>query len=117
MMNNNNHINYIEFKATNLAVTKAFYKNVFGWTFTDYGENYTSFENSGVAGGFEKTNDPIQNGVLVVIHHENLSAIKTKIIENKGEITQDIFSFPGGKRFQFKDPSGNELAVWTEDEG
>ncbi|WP_452232116.1 VOC family protein [Lacinutrix sp. MEBiC02595] len=111
----NNHINYIEFKSIDLEATKAFYTNAFGWTFTDYGPTYTSFEDAGLAGGFEKTDAEIINGVLVVLYHENLEKIKQQIIEAKGKISVDTFSFPGGKRFQFLDPSGNELAVWCYD--
>ena len=114
MKNTDNHINYIEFRALDLEKIKAFYTKVFDWTFTDYGPSYTAFENRGVKGGFELTDKKIVNGVLVVIHHRNLSQVKTKIIECEGQITKDIFSFPGGKRFEFLDPSGNELAVWTE---
>ncbi len=110
------HINYIEFKSTNLEATKSFYSKAFGWTFTDYGPDYTAFENSGISGGFEKTNESIDKGVLVVLHHEDLEAIKQQIIKLGGQISVDIFSFPGGKRFQFIDPSGNELAVWCETE-
>ncbi|RLJ69124.1 hypothetical protein CLV86_0518 [Lacinutrix venerupis] len=111
----NNTINYLEFKAHNLAITKQFYNNVFGWEFTDYGENYMSFsfEKSGIDGGFEKTEDVIVNGVLVVLYHDNLKEIKQQIINFGGSIKVDIFSFPGGRRFQFLDPSGNELAVWS----
>ncbi len=109
-----NHINYIEFKANNLEKTKAFYTKAFDWTFTDYGPTYTSFANSGIFGGFEKTNDTITNGALIVLHHNNLENIKQKIINIGGTISVDIFSFPGGKRFQFLDPSGNELAVWCQ---
>lgn len=112
----NNHINYIEFKAKDLQQIKTFYTEAFNWTFSDYGSNYTSFANSGIFGGFEKTEDSISNGVLVVIHHENLEIVKQKIITLGGKISVDIFSFPGGKRFQFLDPSGNELAVWCEDQ-
>ena len=107
-------INYIEFKSTNLAVTKAFYASVFGWSFTDYGDGYTAFSDSGVEGGFELSQEPIINGVLVVLHHKELAAIKEKIIQAGGKISVDVFSFPGGRRFQFLDPSGNELAVWSE---
>lgn len=108
----NNHINYVEFKATDLEATKSFYSKAFGWEFTDYGDTYVAFEGSGLDGGFEKSNDPVVNGVLVVLYHEDLPKIK-KTLENLGAtITVDIFSFPGGKRFQFLDPSGNELAVW-----
>lgn len=108
-------INYIEFKSTDLAATKTFYSAVFGWTFTDYGPTYVAFSDSGVAGGFEFTKEPIANGVLVVLHNKDLVAIKEKVIQAGGVISVDIFSFPGGKRFQFLDPSGNELAVWHEE--
>ena len=111
-MSNNNHINYIEFYANDLGKIKAFYNQVFGWSFTDYGPNYTSFESAGIDGGFEQTDEPIKKGVLVVLYHENLESVMQKIKEVGGSITKEIFSFPGGKRFQFDDPSGNELAVW-----
>lgn len=107
-------INYIEFKSTDLAATKTFYNAVFGWTFTDYGPTYIAFTNSGVEGGFELTSEAIINGVLVVLHHSNLETIKEKVIYGGGEISIDTFSFPGGKRFQFLDPSGNELAIWCK---
>lgn len=107
-------INYIEFKSTDLNKTKSFYSEAFGWKFTDYGPSYTAFSDSGVEGGFELSEETIQNGVLVVLHHENLEAIKQKVIELRAQISVDIFSFPGGKRFQFLDPSGNELAIWCE---
>ncbi len=111
-----NHINYIEFKTTDLEKTKHFYTSCFGWSFTDYGKMYASFSdsNSGVNGGFEFTNEPIKNGALIVLYCENLNKIKEKIIAFGGKISKDIFSFPGGKRFQFLDSSGNELAVWSD---
>ncbi len=108
------HINYIELKAKNLEEIKTFYSSAFSWVFTDYGPNYVSFSESGVAGGFELTDQEVVNGALVVIHHDNLEHIKAKIIELGCRISVDIFSFPGGSRFQFIDPSGNELAVWCE---
>ncbi len=113
-MSTNNHINYIEFKAKNLEEIKTFYTTCFDWTFTDYGPSYTAFSNSGLQGGFELTEDEIINGALTVLFHQNLDEIKAKIISAGGSITVDIFSFPGGERFQFMDPSGNELSVWRE---
>ncbi|NAS30778.1 VOC family protein [Flavobacteriaceae bacterium R38] len=110
----NNHINYVEFKANNLEAVKNFYQKAFNWTFTDYGPTYTAFSESGLEGGFEKTEEHIVNGVLVVLYHENLDVIKDKIIETGGGIAKDIFSFPGGQRFHFTDPAGNELAVWSD---
>lgn len=112
----NNHINYVEFKATNLEDIKKFYSTCFAWEFTDYGPNYVAFANSGLEGGFEKTDDPIVNGVLVVLYHKDLDVIKKKIVAAGGKISVDTFSFPGGQRFQFLDPSGNELAVWLSEE-
>lgn len=111
----NNHINYIEFKTHDLEAIKTFYNKVFGWQFTDYGANYVAFEASGIAGGFEKTEQPIINGALVVIYHDNLKQVKAKVLELGGTLSVDIFSFPGGSRFQFLDPSGNALAVWCHD--
>lgn len=112
---NNNHINYIEFKAKDLETIQKFYHNIFDWKFTSYGPEYISFENAGIEGGFHRTDENLQNGVLVVFYHNDLEKIKDQIIQNKGEITQDIFTFPGGKRFHFCDPAGNELAVWSEE--
>jgi predicted enzyme related to lactoylglutathione lyase len=108
------HINYVEFKAKDLEAIKAFYSKAFDWTFTDYGPSYVAFSESGLDGGFEKTEDTIVNGALVVLYHTDLNLIKARIIEAGGNITRDIFSFPGGHRFHFADPSGNELAVWSD---
>jgi len=110
----NNHINYIEFKATKLKAIKAFYSEAFDWVFTDYGSKYAAFENSGLHGGFELTKKPIKKGALVVLYHEDLKAIKKRIKKSGGKITKPIFDFPGGRRFHFKDPSDNELAVWSD---
>jgi len=115
MKKTNKHIDYIEFKAKDLTAIKKFYSEAFEWTFTDYGPKYTAFSNAGLEGGFEFTEEEIHNGVLVVLHHDDLEASKKKVLECEGKITKDIFSFPGGKRFQFSDPSGNELSVWCEE--
>jgi len=109
-----NHINYVEFKAHDIEKTKSFYNDCFGWTFTDYGPNYVAFSDAGLEGGFEKTEDEIVNGVLIVLYHKDLEAIKNHIIAVGGIIKMDIFSFPGGRRFHFADPSGNELAIWSD---
>ncbi|MFT5725849.1 MAG: putative enzyme related to lactoylglutathione lyase, partial [Bacteroidia bacterium] len=92
----------------------SFYSSAFDWTFTDYGLTYTAFDNSGLQGGFEISDQPIINGVLVVLYHEDLEFIKSKITESGGKIAKEIFTFPGGRRFHFIDPTGNELAVWSD---
>ncbi len=71
----NNHIDYIEFQAADLEGIKAFYNKLFGWTFTDYGPDYVSFSESGVDGGFRRTDDPVVNGVLVVLYHADLEGL------------------------------------------
>ncbi|AVI51571.1 glyoxalase family protein [Pukyongia salina] len=111
---NNNHINYIEFKAADLEVIKEFYNKCFGWTFTDYGPDYISFENSGLSGGFERNDQAILNGALVVLYHDALESALEDVKSAGGRIVKDIFSFPGGRRFHFKDPAGNELAIWSD---
>jgi predicted enzyme related to lactoylglutathione lyase len=110
----NNHINYVEFKARNLDEIKRFYTDAFGWQFTDYGPEYVAFAESGLDGGFEKTDANIVNGALVVLYHNDLEGTRDNVIQSGGIISMDIFSFPGGRRFHFLDPSGNELAVWSE---
>lgn len=114
MQPTNNHINYIEFKAKDLEKIKQFYTAVFNWAFTDYGPNYIAFSESGLEGGFEKTENEIINGALIVLYHQNLMEVKNKITAAGGKITKDIFAFPGGHRFHFMDPSENELAVWSD---
>ncbi len=109
-----NHISYVEFKGKDLEKIKEFYTKVFDWTFTDYGPDYVAFTDSGLYGGFEKTESDIVNGALVVLYHKNLDLIKNKIIHSGGKISKDIFSFPGGRRFHFVDPSKNELGVWSD---
>jgi uncharacterized protein len=111
---NNGRIDYIEFPATDVAQTKAFYQQVFGWKFTDYGPDYTSFEDGRLSGGFTKEGKVVRGGPLVVLYASDLAAIEKKVRDAGGLIVKDAFSFPGGRRFHFTDPSGNELAVWSE---
>ena len=104
----------IEFPATDIAKTKQFYIDAFGWKFTDYGPGYTSFEDGRIAGGFTKDSAVVKGGVLVVLYATNLEAMEARVRKSGGKIVKPIFSFPGGRRFHFTDPSGNELAVWSE---
>jgi predicted enzyme related to lactoylglutathione lyase len=110
----NNHINYVEFKAKDLKEIKSFYQKCFNWGFKDYGPNYIAFSNSGLQGGFEKSEKKIVNGALIVLYNTELEKVRETIIKSEGIISKDIFEFPGGRRFQFIDPSGNELAVWSD---
>ena len=111
---NEGRVDYIEFPATDIAKTKAFYAGVFGWKFTDYGPDYTSFEDGRLAGGFYKTDKVAAAGPLVVIYAGDLAGMQTKVGAAGGAIVKEIFSFPGGRRFHFSDPAGNELSVWSD---
>jgi predicted enzyme related to lactoylglutathione lyase len=113
-MERDRRIDYIELPATNIAATKQFYIDAFGWKFTDYGPDYSSFEDGRLAGGFTKAGTVAKGGPLVVIYADKLEAIEAKVRQAGATIVKPIFSFPGGRRFHFSDPSGNELAVWSE---
>ena len=107
-------IDYIEMAAVDIAATKRFYTDVFGWRFTDYGPDYTSFEDGRLSGGFYKADAARPGTVLVVIFALDLGAAEQRVRAAGGKIVKPVFSFPGGRRFHFADPSGNELAVWSD---
>lgn len=107
-------VDYVEFGATDIEQTKQFYSGIFGWEFTDYGPEYTSFHDGRLAGGFRAAAEVKPGGPLVVLYATDLEGIETKIKESGGRIVQETFEFPGGRRFHFTDPSGNELAVWSD---
>src|SRR5438552_14822128 len=111
---NENRIDYIELPVTDMARTKQFYGAVFGWTFEDYGPDYTSFCDGRLAGGFTQQRPAPALGLLLVIYSTDLTTMQKKITEAGGTIVKETFSFPGGRRFHFTDPSGNELAVWSD---
>jgi predicted enzyme related to lactoylglutathione lyase len=106
-------IDYIELPASDIEGTKTFYHSVFGWKFEDYGPDYTSFHDGRIGGGFAKSPAP-GTGVLLVIYSTDLDAVQQSIQAAGGKIVKETFSFPGGRRFHFADPNGNELAVWSE---
>jgi predicted N-acetyltransferase YhbS/predicted enzyme related to lactoylglutathione lyase len=107
-------IDYIEFPATNIADTKKFYSEVFGWEFTDYGPTYTSFSDGRLGGGFTTDAGVTAVGVLIVLYSRELEIMHDKVTKHGGKITRETFEFPGGRRFHFSDPNGNELAVWSD---
>ena len=109
-----NKIDYIEMPATDITRTQEFYTAVFGWKFEDYGPEYTSFSDGRLSGGFSTEYKTPSRSMLVVIYASDLAAIQAKIVAAGGAVTREIFSFPGGKRFHFADPNGNELAVWSD---
>ena len=111
---NDRRIDYIELQARDVAASKAFYISVFGWKFTDYGDDYSSFEDGRITGGLTQADSIVRGGPLVVMYAVDLEAVEKAVIEHGGTVVKPIFSFPGGRRFQFTDPAGNELAVWSD---
>lgn len=109
-------VDYIEFPATDLECIKKFYTGVFGWSFTDYGPDYTSFQDGRLAGGFQRAASVTRGGPLVVIFVDDLAGAERRVKAAGGKIVRETFSFPGGSRFHFTDPDGNELAAWHEAE-
>ena len=107
-------MDYVEFPATDIDATKRFYGSVFGWNFTDYGPEYTSFHDGRLAGGFSMAAQPVKGGALVVLYAKALEETRENVLAAGGKIVVDTFEFPGGRRFHFADPNGNELAVWSE---
>ena len=115
-MNRHEKINYLEIPARDIEATKAFFTAAFGWTFTDYGPEYTAFSDQGIDGGFYKSELTVStdNGsALIVFYSKELEQTQSKIEKARGSILKPIFSFPGGRRFHFSDPNGNEYAVWS----
>lgn len=110
-------INYLEIPSRDIETTKFFFGAAFGWSFVDFGPDYVAIENAGLDGGFFKTDKvaTTANGsVLVVLYSAELNETLEQVKAAGGVIVHDIFEFPGGRRFHFSDPSGNEFAVWSE---
>ena len=113
-------INYVEYPARDLAATRRFFQQAFGWAFEDYGPDYVAFADQGVDGGFYRSDMAARTSdgsALVVFYSENLEATLAKVVDAGGEVVKPIFAFPGGRRFHFSEPSGNEFAVWAQPEG
>lgn len=108
-------IDNIEFAVTDIARSKAFYGAAFGWSFTDYGPQYCEFQDGRLTGGFTTTAPVNSNGgALIILFADDLEDVLTRVEQAGGKILKPIFDFPGGRRFQFTDPDGYELAVWSD---
>ncbi|MGI9455487.1 MAG: VOC family protein [Aeoliella sp.] len=110
-------IDYVEFPAENFDAVEAFYSAAFGWSFTNYGPEYRAFADGKLDGGFYKStlkSSTASGAALVILFASDLEATQDRVVANGGQVCKDIFSFPGGRRFQFLDPHGNELAVWSD---
>lgn len=114
-MRKTGQLDYLEMPAGegDLTTTKAFYTEAFGWKFTDYGPDYAAYS-QGLDGGFYQGSEAGNAKPLPVLYSENLEQTLLDVEKAGGKIIRSIFSFPGGRRFHFTDPAGNELAVWSE---
>lgn len=115
--NQHEKLNYLEFPSRDIPQTKAFFEKAFSWSFEDFGAEYTAFSNEGLDGGFFKSEQAslTSNGAaLIIFYSNNLESTQEKVKEAGGDVVQPIFSFPGGRRFQFIEPGGNEFAVWSD---
>jgi predicted enzyme related to lactoylglutathione lyase len=115
-MSANLKLNYVEFPASDISATKLFFEKTFAWSFLDYGPDYSAFSDQGLDGGFYKsdlTSIASMGAALLVLKSNDLETTQSKVESSGGKISKAIFSFPGGRRFHFIEPSGNEFAVWS----
>jgi predicted enzyme related to lactoylglutathione lyase len=110
-------IDYIEISVTDLVTAKTFYRDAFGWQFNDYGPDYAGIrspDGDGEVGGLNPNAPPVPGGPLVLLWSADLDASAAAVTTAGGAVTQGPYDFPGGRRFHFSDPSGNELGVWGD---
>lgn len=116
-MHQHEKIDYVEFPSRDLSATRHFFSQAFGWHFVDHGPDYTAFSDQGLDGGFFRSdrNATAANGsALIIFYSRELETTLAKVEAAGGKVVQPIFDFPGGRRFHFCEPSGNEFAVWSD---
>lgn len=120
-MHEDGRIDYVELPAGDFDDVRHFYGTVFGWSFKAFGEDYLAFDDGRLQGGFYRAEGQCSGTdrgcALIVFHANDLEATETEIVNAGGRIVKPVFDFPGGRRFHFNDPHGNELAVWSENAG
>lgn len=104
-------IDYVEFTSPDLEATQSFFSTAFGWSFVEYGPDYCDIQNSGIGGGIERSE---LRSPLIVLRARDLEGAFETVKASGAEITKEIFEFPGGRRFEFKEPGGNRMAVWND---
>jgi uncharacterized protein len=111
------HIDYIEFPAQaaeSFAAAKRFYKEVFGWSFQEWGAEYADTKDSGLMCGFSSAPAHRPSGTLAVLFTADLEGTRDRVIRAGGKLAKEIATFPGGRRFEYIDPAGNRLGVWSD---
>lgn len=112
-----NSIDYLEMPSRELEATKKFFTALFGWTFKDYGPEYTAFDDGRMTGGFFDAEDTWMSAAacpLVVFYSAELEMSRADVVRLGGKVTRDIFTFPGGRRFHFQAPGSGEFALWSD---
>ncbi len=104
-------IDYLEFSSPDLPATQQFFRAAFGWGFNDYGPDYQEITGGGIQGGIAA--GPVAPP-LVILKAEDLEDALARVTAAGGQITKPPFSFPGGRRFHFREPGGTEMAVWAD---
>lgn len=105
-------VDFVEFPAESAAASGRFFERAFGWAVTPYGPDYADVRASGVTFGFQADPAERPRAPLVTIRTDDLSAARTAVEAAGGVVTVEPFSFPGGRRFHFREPGGSELALW-----
>ena len=114
-MREDGKIDYVELPGRDMAAMKKLYGDAFGWSWVDYGPTYAAWEGAALDGGIDCDEQTRTiDAPLVVLYAHDIEAMRDRVAAAGGRITRDIFSFPGGRRFHFADPAGNELGVWSE---
>ena len=116
-MKQHEKLNYVEFPSRNTEATREFFSAAFGWSFEEFGPDYCAFAEQGLDGGFYRSelySTTLNGAALLVFYSDHLEATQAKIEAAGGKIEKPVFEFPGGRRFHFSEPSGNEFAVWSD---
>jgi predicted enzyme related to lactoylglutathione lyase len=107
-------IDYVEFSSGDVAASRGFFAKAFGWGFVDYGPEYQAFEDAGIDGDIDGTGQVARGQAIVILKADDLEAALERVTAAGGVVTRPIFTFPGGRRFQFREPGGAEMGVWSE---
>jgi uncharacterized protein len=111
-MTDNYRIDYLEFPSRDGLETRRFFEQAFGWSFIDYGPTYHAIEAAGIDAGIQADSREMTAAPLAIVRTTDLEAAQRAVEGAGGVITRAAFDFPGGRRFHFREPGGNEMAVW-----
>ncbi|KKC33983.1 VOC family protein [Devosia psychrophila] len=104
-------LDYIEFPSTNRAATSAFFNVAFGWGTISYGPDYDALRDAGLDGGVDQAPEKVA-ATMAIVRTDNLDDAERRVLAAGGTITKPQFDYPGGRRFHFREPGGNEMAVY-----